>query len=85
MGQMRFAGGASRRPSHAFDWGPSSREGVVERLDSLSPRPRVENEASSLAVVLDLDPELIPEIPPPPEEIDDDSAALPVSEVISPG
>jgi hypothetical protein len=45
----------------------------------------VENEASSLAVVLDLDPKLIPEIPALPEEIDDDSAALPVSEVISPG
>jgi hypothetical protein len=85
MGQMRFAGGASRRPSHAFDWGPSSREGVVERLDRLSPRPRVENEASSLAVVLDLDPELVPETPALPEEVDDDSAALPMSEVISPG
>ena len=85
MGQKRFAGGVSRRPSHAFDWGPWSREGMVERLDRLSPRSRMENEASSLVVVLDLDPELIPEIPALPEEIDDDSAALPVSEVISPG
>jgi hypothetical protein len=85
MGQKRFADGASHRPSPAFDWRPWSREGVVERLDRLSPRPRVENEASSLAVVLDLDTELIPEIPALPEEIDDDSAALPVSEVISPG
>jgi hypothetical protein len=45
----------------------------------------VENEAGSLALVLDLDAELIPEISAVPKEVDDDSAALPVSEMLSPG
>jgi hypothetical protein len=57
-----------------------SREGVMEGLGRLSAGPRLENEFSSLALVLDLDSELIPEISVVPEEVDDDSAALPVSE-----
>ena len=52
----------------------------MEGLDRLPAGPRLENEFSSLALVLDLDSELIPEISVVPEEVDDDSAALPVSE-----
>jgi len=37
---------------------------------------------SSLARILDLDPEFVPEISVCPEEVDDDSGALAVSEVI---
>jgi hypothetical protein len=62
-----------------------SREGVIEGLDRLSTGPRVENEGASLALVLDFDSELIPEISAIPEEVDDDSAALPVSEMINLG
>lgn len=53
---------------------------MVERLDPLLAGPWVENEASPLALVLDLDSELIADISPIPEEVDDDSAARPVRE-----
>jgi len=58
---------------------------VVERLDRFSSRPRVENETSSLALVLDFDAELIFVISPIPKEVDDDSVDLPASEMISCG
>jgi hypothetical protein len=58
---------------------------VVERLNRFSPRPRVENEVSSLALVLDLDPELLLETAVTPKQVDDNSAGLPVPEVISCG
>jgi hypothetical protein len=57
------------------------RERVVEGLDRFSSGRRVENEASSLASVLDLDPEVVLEISAIPEQVDDDSAVLAVSEM----
>src|SRR5262245_6673176 len=62
-----------------------SRERVVERLDRVAGGLRIENEPRSVALVLDLDPELVREIPVVPEEVDDDSIVLAVREVISSG
>jgi hypothetical protein len=75
----------SRRPPLVVSSGLRSSEGVVEGLDRLSSRPRVENEASSFALVRDLDAKLVPAIPGIPKQIDDDSAALAVPEMVSPG
>src|SRR5262245_38542310 len=74
--------GVSRRQSPFVGCDFQSRERVVEGLDRLSSGPRVENEASSFTLVFDLDPEFIAQISGP-IEVNDDSAALPVSEVIS--
>jgi hypothetical protein len=54
----------------------------MEGLDRVSPSRGVENETGSLALVLDLDPELGLEVSGVPEQVDDDSVALAVSEVI---
>jgi len=43
----------------------------------------VENEPRSLALVLDLDAKLVGDIAAVPKQVDDDSVALAVSEVIS--
>jgi len=74
----------SPRPSR---WGGGShgRERVVEDLNCVSPSCRVEHEARSIAPVRNLDPELVLELSAIPEQVDDDSFALAVSEVISRG
>jgi len=54
-------------------------------MDRLSPSRRIEHEAGSLAPVLDLDAKFIRQIPAIPEQVDDDSVGLAVSEVISRG
>jgi hypothetical protein len=58
------------------------RERVVEGPDRFSPCGRVENEASTPTTVLDLDAEFVLEISAIPEQVDHDSTAFPMSEVI---
>jgi hypothetical protein len=58
---------------------------VVKGLDRFSPRQWVENEAGSLAPVLDLDAEFVLEVAAVPKQVDDDSVGLPMSELISRG
>jgi hypothetical protein len=53
----------------------------MERLDRLAARRRVEDEARSLAPVLDLDPEFAVEASSFPEQVDDDSSALAMADV----
>jgi hypothetical protein len=53
----------------------------MEALEGFSPGRGVENEASSVASILDLDAEFIFEFAAIPEQVDDDSVGLPVSEV----
>jgi hypothetical protein len=61
------------------------RERVVEGLECFSPGRRVENEASSVAPVLNLDAEFIFELAVIPEQVDDDPVGLAVSEVCTCG
>src|SRR5512132_4606609 len=65
--------------------GSCGRERVVEGLDRLSPCRWVENEAGSLAPVLDLDAEFVLEVAAVPKQVDDDSVGVAVSEVICRG
>jgi hypothetical protein len=61
------------------------RERVVERLQGFSPVRWAENEANSLALVFDLDAELVFLISAIPEQVDDDAVGLSMSEMIGPG
>jgi hypothetical protein len=67
--------------SHSFD----RRERVVKGLEGFSPYRRMENEASSVALVLDLDAEFVFEISAIPKQVNDDSAGFPVSKMVSRG
>jgi hypothetical protein len=55
---------------------------VVKGLDGFSTGHRVEHEAGALTPVQDLDAELPLDVSAIPEEVDDDSVVLAVSEVI---
>src|SRR5512132_1261616 len=65
--------------------GSCGRERVVEGLDRFSPCQGMENEAGSLAPVLDLDAEFVLEVAAVPKQVDDDSLGVAVSEVICRG
>ena len=73
----------SRRPCLAVERASRGRERVVEGLDRFSPCHRVENEAGSLAPVLDLDAEFILQVAAIPNRSTTIPSGLPMSEVIS--
>jgi hypothetical protein len=73
----------SRRPRLTVERSSSCSKRVAERLDRFLARTRVENEASSIAPVLDFDAEFVLEISAIPKQVDDDSAGFTVSEMSS--
>lgn len=75
----------SRRPRLTVERSSSCSKRVAEGLDRFSACPRVENEASSIAPVLDFDAEFVLEISAVPKQVDDDSAGFTVSEMSSRG
>ena len=58
---------------------------MVERLNCFCPGRREKHEASSLALVHDLDPKLVLELYSIPIQVNDDSVALAMTEMISRG
>jgi hypothetical protein len=60
-----------------------SRERVVEGFDRLSPRRGAEDEASSLALVLDLDQKFVFKSAARPIQVNHEPAGLPVREVMT--
>jgi hypothetical protein len=73
----------SRRPRFTIERSSRRCERVPEGLDRFSACLRVENEAGSIAPVLDFDAEFVHEISAIPKHVDDDSAGFTVSEMSS--
>ena len=73
----------SRRPRFTIERSSRCSERVPEGLDRFSGCLRVENEAGSIAPVLDFDAEFVHEISAIPKQVDDDSAGFTVSEMSS--
>ena len=74
-----------RRPCLSVEGGSRGRERVVECLDCFSPGRRVKHEPSSLALVHDLDAKHVLELSSIPIQVNDDSFALAMTEMISRG
>ena len=67
-----------RRQCLSVEGGSRGRERMVEGLDRFPPCQWVENEAGSLAPVLDLDAEFVLEVAAVPKQVDDDSVGVAV-------
>jgi hypothetical protein len=73
----------SRRPGLTVERSSSCSKRVAEGLDRFSACPGVENEARSIAPVLDFYAEFVLEISAIPKQVDDDSAGFTVSQMSS--